>query len=103
MTDLTKISHKRLVKLLHENDDMDIIKEMSRRIKLGLIPLAMVEFSTLSNKKLSLLETFSNCGWALEEICKRMDDGRIPSRVVTIEQIREELKSHSQLKNKQAS
>ncbi len=88
---------------LIETDDMSVLEEMARRINLGLIPLAMVGFSELSNRKLKRLETLTNCDWATEEFCKRMDDGRIPTRVVTIEQVREELKLHSQLKNKQAS
>ena len=103
MNDLTKIPDKKLSKLLIETDDMAVLEEIARRIKLGLIPLAMVGFSKLSNRKLKRLETLTLCDWVTEELCKRMHDGRIPSRVVTIEQIREELKEHSQLKNKQAS
>lgn len=91
MTNLRKIPDKKLARLLHESDDMAILEEMARRINLGLIPLATVGFSKLSNKKLSKLDNliFENCGWAIDEICKRMDDGRIPKRVVTIEEVRE--------------
>ena len=87
MNNLTKIPHKKLSKLLIETDDMAILEEIARRIKFGLIPLAMVGFSKLSNRKLKRLETLTNCDWATEELCKRMDDGRIPTRVVTIEEM----------------
>ena len=89
MNNLTKIPHKKLSKLLIETDDMAILEEIARRIKFGLIPLAMVGFSKLSNRKLKRLETLTNCDWATEELCKRMDDGRIPTRVVTIEEVRD--------------
>ena len=101
MNNLTKLSNKKLTQLLHDTDDMNVLEGMSRRIKLGLIPLAMVDFSKLSNKKLRRLDTLSDCDWALKEIIKRMDDGRIPKRVVTIEEVRE-LYSKNQ-KDKQAS
>ena len=98
MSRLKKLSNKKLITLLHESDDMTFVEEISRRIKLGLIPLAIIGFSKLSNKKLRRIITLSECDWALEEICKRMDEGKIPKRVVTLEEIKE-LYS----KNKQAS
>lgn len=99
MINFKKISNKKLVGLVHESDDMTLVEEISRRIKLGLIPLAMIGFPKLSNKKLRRILTLSDCDWALEEICKRVDDGRIPpGRVVTLEEIKE-LYS----KNRQAS
>ena len=60
----------------------------------------MINFSKLSNKKLSLLDNliFANCNWALEEICKRMDDGRIPSKIVTIEEVRDMYRRARQVK-----
>lgn len=91
MIDLEKISHEELAGLLLKSDDTAILEEMARRINLGLIPLATVGFSELSNKKLSKLDNliFENCGWAIAEIYKRMKDGRIQTRTVTIEEVRE--------------
>ncbi len=91
MSDLKKTLDKKLVKLLHEIDDMCVLEEVARRINLGLIPLAMVEFSKLSNKKLRRLDTLTNCSWTIKEICKRMDEGKMPSRVITLEQLKQEL------------
>ena len=89
MSDLEKISHKKLAKLLLESDDVSVLEEMARRIKHGLIPLAMVGFSKLSNRKLKRLETLTLCDWATEELWKRVDEGKIPSRTVTLEEIKE--------------
>ena len=91
MINLKKISNKKLSELLCNGDNETVIEEVARRINLGLIPLAIINFSKLSNKKLSRLDNliFANCNWALEEICKRMNDGRIPSKVVTIEDVRD--------------
>ena len=100
MINLKKISNKKLSELLCSGDNEIVIEEVARRINLGLIPLAMINFSKLSNKKLSLLDNliFANCNWALEEICKRMDDGRIPSKVVTIEEVRDMYRRARQVK-----
>lgn len=99
MNDPKTIPHKKLAKLLLESDDMSILEEMARRINYGLIPLAMVGFANLSNKKVKRLETLTLSDWATEELCKREKDGRIPpGKPVTLEEIR---KLYS--KNKQAS
>ena len=87
MINLRKTSNKKLTQLLHDTDDMNVLEEMARRIKLGLIPLAMVDFPKLSNMKLRRLDTLSDCDWTLREIAKRMKDGRIPTRVTTIEEV----------------
>lgn len=100
MTDMVRISHKKLTKLLHETDEMSVLEEMARRIKLGLIPLSMVGFSNLSNRKLWKLANLSDCDWALEEVVKRMRDGRIPTRKVTVEEVHE---LYSKNKDKKAS
>ena len=100
MINLKKISHKKLTKLLIESDDIAFIEEMARRINSGLIPLAIIDFSKLSNKKLSGLDnlTFENCNWVYKEIYKRIKDGRIPSRVVTIEEVRDMYRRARQVK-----
>ena len=101
MIDLKKTPHKKLAKLLLESDDIRVLEEMARRIKCGLIPLAMVNFASLSNRKLKRLETLTLCDWATEELWKREKDGRIPSgRIVTLEEIKE---LYSKSKQKQAS
>ena len=89
MINLRKIPDRKLAKLLLESDDVNVLEEMARRIKLGLIPLKMVGFSKLSNKKLKRLETLTLCDWATEELWRRVDEGKIPSRVVTLEEIRQ--------------
>lgn len=101
MTDLKKTSHKKLAKLLLETDDINIIEEMARRINLGLIPLALIGFENLSNKKLKRLETLTLSDWATKELWKREKDGRIPSgKIVTLEEIKE---LYSKKKQKQVS
>ena len=90
MIDLKKISHKKLARLLLESDDMNVLEEMARRIKLGLVPLALVGFSELSNRKLKRLETLTDCDWTTRELWQREKDGRIPpGKVVTIEEVRD--------------
>ncbi len=91
MSELKKTSDKKLVKLLHETDDICVLEEIARRINLGLIPLARVDFSNLSNRKLRRLDTLTDCSWTIKEICKRMDEGKMPSRVITLEQLKQEL------------
>ena len=88
MNDLKKISNKKLVKLLHELDDNNVLEETARRINIGSIPLVMISFDRLSNKKLNRLDSLTDCNWALKELCKRMDDGRIPTRVVTLDEVK---------------
>ncbi len=88
MSNIKKISNKKLIELLHSSDDIDVLEETARRIKLGLIPLAIVDFSNLSNKKLKRIETLTLCDWATEELCKRMQDGRIPTKVITLDEIK---------------
>lgn len=91
MIDLKEISEKSLMKLLHETDDMTVVEEVARRINLGLIPLAIVGFSELSNRKLKRLETLTLSDWATRELWQRERDGRIPAgKTVTIEELRKE-------------
>ena len=92
MIDLKQNSNKILAKLLHESDDVNVLEEIARRINLGLIPLAMINFSRLSNRKLQRLDnlTFENCDWALKEIYKRIKEGKIPEgKPVTMEEVGE--------------
>lgn len=88
MNNIMKISNKKLVILLHKTDELSVLEEVARRINLGLIPLAMIQFDDLSNSKLSKLDSLTDCNWALKELCKRMDDGRIPTRVVTLDEVK---------------
>lgn len=97
MIELRKISHKKLAKLLLESDNVDLLEEMARRINLGLIPLAEVGFSKLSNKKLKRLETMTLCDWSTRELCQRQDAGKIPSKTVTIEEV---IEQYRQARNK---
>ena len=90
MTDLKNLSNEELITMLCKIGDMNVLQEIARRINEGLIPLAMVGFSKLSNKQLASLDNliFENCDWALKEILKRMKEGKIPKgKAVTMEEV----------------